>query len=138
MRNEDARRILDAAKAEAVKMDKAVAIIVVDAAGAPMAMERLDGATPMHTMVAEGKAAGSAFTGRDSVLNRTMAEANPVMVTAVTARLAGRFVPVQGAVVLRQAGLIVGAVGTSGATAEEDEQISKAGAAAVNGGESLK
>ena len=138
MKVTDARRIIEAAKKQAETMDKAVSIIVVNAAGIPILLEKNGEPAAFTSVVAEGKAAGSAFTGRDSVLNRTMAETNPVMVTAVTARLAGRFVPVQGAVVLRQAGLIVGAVGTSGATAEEDEQISKAGAAAVNGGESLK
>ncbi|MFA7250170.1 MAG: heme-binding protein [Dehalococcoidia bacterium] len=138
MKNEDARRILDAARAEATKMQKAVTITVVDAAGAPMVLERMDGATPMTTMVADAKAAGSAFTGRDSVLNRTMAENNPAMVALVSQRLAGRFAPVQGAVVLRRDGEVVGAVGVSGATAEEDEQIAKAGAAVVDGGQQLR
>ncbi len=137
MKNEDARKIVDAARAEAIKMQKAVTIIVVDAGGAPMFLERLDGSTGMHAMVADGKAAGSAFTGRDSVLNRTMAENNPAMVAVVSQRLAGRFVPVQGAVVLRKDGMVAGAVGVSGATAEEDEQIAKAGAAVVADGQSL-
>lgn len=138
MKNEDARRILDAARAEAVKMQKNVTIIVVDAGGAPMMLERMDGATGMTAMVAEGKAVGSAFTGRDSVLNRTMAENNPAMVAVVSARLGGRFMPVQGAVVMRRDGEVMGACGVSGATSEEDEQIAKAGIAAVDGGQALR
>lgn len=137
MKNEDAHKILVAARAEAAKMGKAVTIIVVDASGAPMVLDRLDGATGMTTMVAEGKAAGAAFTGRDSSLLRTMAENNPAIANAVRERLGGRFMPVQGAVVLRRQGSVVGAVGVSGATSEEDEQIARAGADAVGGGEAI-
>ena len=137
MKNADARRIMDAARAEAVRMEKAVVILVVDAAGAMMMLERLDGTAPSNVMNAEGKANGAVFFGRDSVRNRQMAENNPTQVAAIRERLAGRFLPQQGAVVLRRGGEIVGAVAASGATSEEDEQISAAGADAVGGGESL-
>jgi uncharacterized protein GlcG (DUF336 family) len=44
--------------------------------------------------------------------------------------LGGRFVPIRGAVVLRDANGVAGAIGVSGAAASEDEQIARAGAAA--------
>ncbi len=137
MKTEDAQQILAAARAEAQQMGKTVTIVVVDASGAPVVLERLNGAAPMTTMVAEGKAGGSVFAGRDSALLKTMADNNPALANAVRERLGGRFMPLQGAVVLRQGGAVVGAVGVSGATSEEDEQIAKAGAAAVDGGEKL-
>ena len=137
MKTEDAQQILAASRAEAQKMGKGVTIVVVDQTGAPVVLERLNGTAPRTTMVAEGKAAGSAFTGRDSVLLKAMAENNPSIAASLAARLAGRFMPVQGAVVLKKGGETVGAVGVSGATAEEDEQIARAGAAVVDGGEKL-
>lgn len=137
MKTEDAQQILAASRAEAQKMGKPVTIVVVDATGTPVVLERLTGTAPMTAAVAEGKAAGSAFTGRDSVLLKAMAENNPAIAAGLAARLAGRFMPVQGAVVLKRAGEIMGAVGVSGATAEEDEQIARAGAAVVDGGEKL-
>ncbi len=89
------------------------------------------GAAPAFTaVVAEGKAAASAFMGRDSVQLQGMAERSPAIVAALTTRLGGRFVAHQGAVVLVRDGEVAGAVGVSGASAEEDEQIARAGAAA--------
>lgn len=137
MKTEAAQQILAASRAEAQKIGKAVTIVVVDATGTPVVLERLDGTAPMTAGVAEGKAAASAFTGRDSVLLKAMAENNPAIAAALATRLAGRFMPVQGAVVLKKGGEIVGAVGVSGATAEEDEQIARAGATVVDGGEAL-
>ena len=138
MKTEDAQRMLDAARAEAKKMGKAVTIVVVDGSGAPVVLERLDGTAAMTTLVAEGKAGASVFTGRDSALLKAMADNNPALAAAVAQRLGGRFMPLQGAVVLRRDGEVVGAVGVSGASSEEDEQIAKAGAAVVDGGQKLR
>ncbi len=87
MKHEEARRIMDAARAEAQRMEKAVTIIIVDAAGAPMLLERLDGSTALHAMIAEGKAAGSAFTGRDSALNVPLATNNPALAASIAQRV---------------------------------------------------
>jgi uncharacterized protein GlcG (DUF336 family) len=131
MRSDDAKRILEAAKAQAGSMDKAVTIIVVDAAGVPVVLERVADPAAFTAVVAEGKACASAFTGRDSGELQGMAERFPSLVSSFATRLGGRFVALQGGVVLRSDGEVVGAVGVSGATAEEDEQIARAGADAL-------
>jgi uncharacterized protein GlcG (DUF336 family) len=82
-------------------------------------------------VVAEAKASASAFMGRDSGALAAFASNAPGIMSAVSARLGGRFAPHQGAVVIRDAGGVVGAIGVSGATSEEDEQIAKAGLAAL-------
>ena len=133
MKSDDAKRILEAARAQAKSMDKAVTIIVVDVAGVPMVLERVDDPAALTAVAAEGKAAASAFTGRDSSQLQGWAENLPSLVTAFSIRLGGRFLPLQGAVVLTEDGEVVGAVGVSGATAEEDEEIARAGAAALGG-----
>ena len=138
MKTEDAQQILAAARAEAEKLSAAVAIVVVDSTCAPVVLERLDGAAPMLAGIAESKAATSAFTGMDSAaLEQIDHPAWPTVVIGISARLGGRFAGIQGAVVLRRGDTIAGAVGVSGATSEQDEQIAKAGAAAVGGGEKL-
>ena len=131
MKVADARKIIDAAKKQAVAMDKAVSIIVVDAAGIPILLDKNGEPGAFTSVVAEGKAAAAAFTGRDSAMLAQMAERVPALISALSTRLGGRFVALQGGVVLMRDGDIVGACAVSGATSEEDEQIAKAGAAAL-------
>ncbi len=133
MKSGDAKRVLEAARARATSMGKAVTIIVVDTAGVPVMLERVDDPPAFTAVVAEGKAAASAFTGRDSAQLEGMAENYPSLVSALSTRLGGRFLALQGAVVLTEDGDAAGAVGVSGATAEEDEEIARAGAAALGG-----
>ena len=133
MRTEDAKKILDAARTKAAEIDKPVSIAVLDAAGAMVVFERFKDAPPNTAMIAEGKASGSAFTGRDSGVLAQMAKNNPVLTDAIAARLGGRFVALQGAVAVRDASGIAGAIGVSGATSEEDETIARAGVAAFGG-----
>lgn len=131
MKSDDAKRVLEAARAHATSMGKAVTIIVVDTAGVPLVLERVDDPPAFTAVVAEGKAAASAFTGRDSAQLQGMAENYPSLVSALSTRFNGRFVALQGAVVLMENGEVAGAVGVSGATAEEDEEIAHAGASAL-------
>ena len=132
MKVADARKIIEAAKKQAETMDKAVSIIVVNAAGVPILLEK-NGEPPAFTsVVAEGKAAGSAFTGRDSAMLAQMQERVPAMIAAMIARQGGRFLALQGAVPLMQDGEVVGAVGVSGASsADEDRELALAGVAAA-------
>ena len=102
MRSDDARRVLDAAKARAQAMTKAVTIIVVDAAA-------------FTAVVAEGKACASTFMGRDSGEPQGMTERFPALVAGFATRLGGRFVALQGGVVLREDGAGDGAVVGQGA-----------------------
>ena len=134
MQSDEAKRALDAAKAKAGEMGKAVSIIVVDAAAIPVVLERVGDAAAFTTVVAEGKACASAFVGRDSGELQGMAERFPSLVQGFATRLGGRFVALQGAVVLLREGAVIGAVGVSGATAEEDEAIARAGADAFGAG----
>ena len=134
MKTDRARRALEAARAEADRIGKPVSVAIVDAAGLLVLFERLNDARAFTAYVAEGKACASAFTGRDSGDLQGMMENYPAFGPALAAKLAGRFVPVRGAVVLTDPSGVVGAIGVSGATAEEDERIAKAGAAALGGG----
>jgi uncharacterized protein GlcG (DUF336 family) len=132
VKTEDAKRMLEAARVKATEIGKPVSVCVLDAAGAIVVLERLNDAPPFTAVVAEGKAAASAFTGRDSSTLKGMSENAPFVFNAVVTRMQGqRFAPHQGAVPVRDSrGDLVGAVGVSGATADEDEAIARAGAEA--------
>jgi uncharacterized protein GlcG (DUF336 family) len=127
-----AKRVMAAAGAKAEAMGKPVCVAIVDISGAMVLFERFGNVPSYTAAIAEGKATGSAFTGRDSgVLEGMMTTAGPVF-EAISEQLDGRrFVPRKGAVPLVDATGVFGAIGVSGATSDEDEEIAKAGAGAV-------
>ena len=130
MKLANAQKLVSAARGKASEIGKPVSIAVVDASGCLVYFERDDGAPPQTAVIAEGKAASSALSGRNSSQLTTMA-GNPVVMGLIASRLGNRFMPAQGGIVLKDGdNMIVGAIATSGATGEEDEQISEAGAAA--------
>ena len=67
LKTADAKRVLEAARSKAADIGKPVSVAIVDAAGAMVVFERINDAPPFTAVVAEGKAAGSAFTGRGIV-----------------------------------------------------------------------
>ena len=131
MKSADATKMMNAARAKANEMGKAVSIAILDANGIMVAFERVNDAPPFTSVVAEGKASSSAFMGRDSGALAAFATNAPAIMNAVSMRLGGRFAPHQGAVVIRNDAGVQGAIGVSGATSEEDEEIAKAGLAAL-------
>ena len=132
MDKDTAKRAMTAAGAKATEMGKPVCIAIVDISGAMVLFERFGNIASYTAAIAEGKATGSAFTGRDSaMLERMAADGSPVY-DAIAGQLSGRrFVPRQGAVPITDASGVIGAIGVSGATSQEDEDIARAGAAAV-------
>ncbi len=131
MKSETGRRIMDAARAKAKELGKGVSIIVLDAGGIPVCMERVNDAAPATTFIAEGKAMASVMMGRDSgALEKLMERFPPIskVYDNISAKVDGRFLVLQGAVVILDDGAVAGAVGVSGATSEEDESIARAGA----------
>ena len=130
MNSEAARRMMDAARDKATEVGKPVSVAIVDSGGSLMALERIGDAPSATVVVAEGKAVASAVMGRDSARLEAMAESLPTIINSLMIRYGGRFVPAQGGVVVKDGGSVIGAVGVSGATSEEDEAIARAGAEA--------
>ncbi len=133
MKTDDAKRMLEACRKKTAEIGKPVSVAIVDAGGLMVLFERLNEPPPFTAAIAEAKASASAFMGRDSGALAPMAQGAPGILSAVSARLNGRFAPHQGAVVLRDGSGVVGAIGVSGATSEEDEAIARAGAEALAG-----
>lgn len=92
------------------------------------AFERADGASNMRFEIAFGKAYGALGLGVGSRALMRRAEAQPTFIAAVTAAFGGALVPVPGGVLVRtSANMLVGAVGVSGDTSDNDESAAVAG-----------
>jgi uncharacterized protein GlcG (DUF336 family) len=121
---EMALQVMDAAVAEARKNKWNVTIVVTDAAGVPVVLRRLTGASPRSYDIATRKAATVVATKLTTAVYGEQLKAGTV--TAVP-----NGITFAGGVPIMRGTEFIGAVGTSGVRAIEDEQISKAGAAVV-------
>ena len=128
-----ANRIIEVALARAREMKvKPLSVAVLDAAGHVRAMQREDGASMFRNDVAVGKAWAAVGMG---VASRTLlqrAKENPRFFGALSATAQGKFLPQTGAVVIKDKdGAVLGAVGASGGTGDEDEAVCIAGVEAA-------
>ena len=124
-----AKVALAAAEAAAESAKLKASIAVVDAAGALVAFQRADGAAVTSIEAAIRKARTAAQLGAPTKVFEDLLHGG------ATSLLAFEFVsPSQGGVPLIVDGAVVGGIGGSGASGEEDEMIAKAGAAALAAG----
>ncbi|WP_116135354.1 heme-binding protein [Trinickia diaoshuihuensis] len=114
--------IMAAARTEAHKHGWPVAIALVDDGGHPLALLRLDGASPASAAIAMEKARTSALGRRESKAYEDMI--NGGRTAFLSAPLAGTL---EGGVPVLVDGQVVGAVGVSGVKSEQDAQVAKAG-----------
>lgn len=117
-------QVMDAAEAEARKNKWNVTIVVTDAAGVPVLLRRLTGASPRSYDIAMRKAATVVASKLTTAVYGQQLKAGTVTEVPNGITFAG------GVPILR-GGEVIGAVGTSGVRANEDEIISNAGAAVV-------
>jgi glc operon protein GlcG len=125
-----ARRVIAAAEAHARGKAGTAVIAVVDAGGNLMALERLDDTFAAGARISIGKARTAAlFKKPTRAFEEIIRNGRTPMIALED------FTPLQGGVPIVVDGAIVGAVGVSGAaSAQEDEEVAVAGAAAVTGG----
>jgi uncharacterized protein GlcG (DUF336 family) len=118
-----ARTIADAAlKTAREKAFKPLSIVVYDARGALKALLSEDGTSLKRAEIAMGKAYGALSLGVGSRAIHKMATDRPFFVAAATHAVGGQLVPVPGGVLIKDAGgRILGAVGVSGDTSDNDE-----------------
>jgi uncharacterized protein GlcG (DUF336 family) len=107
-------------------------IAVLDASGNLKAFASEDGASMFRFEIARGKAWGAAGMGVSSRTIAQRAKDNPNFFVSLSATSGGKFLPQPGAVVIKDAqGKVIGAVGASGGTGDEDEAICIAGVQAA-------
>ena len=128
---EGARAVLAAAQRRAEEIRVPMDVAVVDEGGHLLAFERMDGAKPASIAISLVKAqaaalrraaTGPAMTGDQVNLPTAMglAIANPAQQT-----------PIRGGVPLVADGQVIGAIGASAGTEDQDLDVARAGAAAI-------
>lgn len=107
---------------------KPLSVVVLDAGGHVQAFEREDGASPGRFDIAQGKAFGSVMLGIGGTAQMARAEQQAYFMAAANGVFGGKVVPVPGGVLVRdKRGNVIGAVGVTGDTSENDAACAKAG-----------
>ena len=122
---EDARRIAERGRKKAESMGVKVSIAVVNQHGELILLEKMDGAIPISPQIAWGKAAASALFRRATGEFEQRIQQNPAFWSGISSMAGGRILFGRGAVPIKKGNEVIGAVGVSGATSEEDEEIAK-------------
>ena len=121
---EVAKKAAEAAEAEAKKRGSTVVIVVVDESGHLLVLNRLDDTQVASVEVGIGKARTAAIFRRPSKDFEDQVKNGRVVALTLPGAT-----PLQGGVPITLAGKVIGAIGVSGNTPQEDEDIAKAGAA---------
>jgi uncharacterized protein GlcG (DUF336 family) len=121
--------VIDGAIAEARKRNFLhLGIVVLDAGGHVVAFKREDGASFLRFELAYGKAWGALAMGFGTRELAERATKQPAFINALAAVTQGRMVPSPGGVLISEAGgQVIGAVGISGDTGDNDEVCALAG-----------
>lgn len=117
--------VVAAARAAAEADGVAVTIVVTDASGEMLKLERMDNAPLLSLLVAQGKAKTAAHMRLDTGQVGKLAEILPALGT-----IPGVF-PLPGGVPLWDQNELVGAIGVSGGVGLEDQAVAEAGARAL-------
>lgn len=123
----EANRIIETARAEAEKHGWNVSIALVDDGGHPLALTRLDGASPVSAYIAIEKARTSALGRRESKAYEDMINGGR------TAFLSAPLIKgtLEGGVPVVVDGQVVGAVGVSGVKSEQDAHVARTAAQSI-------
>ncbi|WP_375280587.1 heme-binding protein [Pseudooctadecabacter sp.] len=112
---------------------KPLSVVVLDAGGHVKAFEREDGAAPGRFAIAQGKAYGAVMLGMSGTAQMQRAEQQGYFMNAVNGVYGGQVVPVPGGVLVRdKRGVVIGAVGVTGDTSDNDAVCAAFGVEAAN------
>jgi uncharacterized protein GlcG (DUF336 family) len=120
---QDARDLVDATRAHALDLGKALSIAVVDYGGFVVLIERMDGARPMTPDIALAKAYSAAVMQRPTEMLENWRNSDPVFFTQVGRMGQHPIVATKGGYTLKRDGAIVGGLGISGGSPDEDQRI---------------
>lgn len=129
----DARSIIAASRSHGHALSlRPLTVVVLDAGGNLLAAEREDGAAIKRFEIAHGKAYGALALGVGTRALMIRAEEQPYFLAAACAAIGGNLVPVPGGVLVRNTdGALVGSVGVSGDTSDNDEKAATVGIEAI-------
>ena len=123
------RTLIDAALVKGRALDlKPLSVVVLDPRAAMVAMMSEDGVSQMRARIAHGKANAAIALGMGTRALMNRAEQQAYFIQAVNGVAGGDMVPVPGGVLIQdQEGALLGAVGISGDTSDNDEAAAIAG-----------
>jgi glc operon protein GlcG len=123
---DDAKTIANAAEQHALANNWAVVIAVVDDGGHLLHLHRMDGAAPISSDIAPGKARTAALGRRESaVYEELIKNGRTAFLSAPLESM------LEGGVPVVYEGEVIGAVGVSGVKSQQDVEIAKTGIAAL-------
>ena len=131
----EALSLIEHAQRFAADLGVPMSVAVMDPSGHLLAFARMDGAPWISADIAQGKAWTAAAYGAPSAAQKEKMEPMPNFSAAITARTGGRFTPQTGAVPVYRDGVLEAAIGASGGTGDQDEQVCRSSVEA--GGYSL-
>ena len=124
-----ARAMIDAAERKAAEMGHPFVITVVDESGILKAFSRMDGAALLSVQIAQDKAYTAAGFGLSTDGWHDFVKNDPPLAMGAAPGI-DRLVVFGGGYPIKIGDAIVGAIGVSGGTVDQDEEVAEAGAAA--------
>ena len=129
---DQARKIIAATIGKGAEMGlKPLSVVVLDAGGHVQAFERQDGASPGRFAIAHGKAYGAVMLGMPGSAQMARAEQQGYFMAAINGAFGGAVVPVPGGILVKHGDAVIGAVGVTGDTSDNDAEAGMAGIAAA-------
>jgi len=123
----EANTVVQAAIDKAKELGIRISVAVCDGGGRLMAFNRMDGAIWAGAYGSQGKAIASVAFGRAS--GELQERAGSPIIQGIAAAEGGHMIPSQGAVPIIRSGMVDGACGVGGGTAQQDEDCARAGVA---------
>jgi glc operon protein GlcG len=123
----EANAVVQAAIEKAREMGIKISVAVCDSGGRLMAFNRMDGAIWGSVYGSQGKAIASAAFARPS--GELQERAGTPIIQGIAHAEGGHMIPSQGAVPIIRNGVVDGACGVGGGTAQQDEDCARAGVA---------
>jgi len=126
--------IAEASIAKGRELDlKPLSVVILDPRTSLVLCYSEDGVSQMRWRIAQGKANSAIQLGMGSRALMVRAEQQAYFIQSMNGLAGGEFVPVPGGVLIRDTdGNLLGAVGISGDTSDNDEAAALAGISAVN------
>lgn len=125
---DQANRIAAAAVAKGRELSlKPLCVAVLDAGGHLIALQREDSASNLRPQIAMGKASSALGLGVSSRVIGEMAAERPTFIASLAGLADAAIVPAAGGIIVYKAGEVIGAVGVTGDTSDNDETCALAG-----------
>jgi glc operon protein GlcG len=129
MNQEQAQGLIDKARTAAEELGTPMTIAIVDTGGYLVAFERMDGCSFLSCEVATSKAWTAAAVGLPTALFAELAAGDPGFLISGSVVHNGRLMAVPGGAPAKAGDAVIGAIGISGGTADQDQQIADAAVA---------